>query len=110
MIVPTADPRVPFGGRLMSGHGKTRGQAGLLEMTHLKAIVATRRWFKPHLHQPTVADSEVLEQLIRLEHAAGPLQTLKALPKMIQATIQQVRLRSKPIDFLQERSTKGIRS
>lgn len=110
MIVPTADPRVPFGGRLMSGHGKTRGQAGLLEMTHLKAIVATRRWFKPHLHQPTVADSDVLEQLIRLEHAASPLQTLKALPKMIRATIQQVQLRSKSIDFLQERSTKGTRS
>jgi ribosomal protein L28 len=64
-------------------------------MTHLKAIVATRRWFKPHLHQPTVADSDVLEQLIRLEHAASPLQTLKALPKMIRATIQQVQLRSK---------------
>lgn len=100
MIVPSADPRVPFGGRLLSGHGKTRGQAGLLEMTHLKAIVATRRWFKPHLHQPTVADSDVLEQLIRLEHAASPLQSLKALPKMIQAVIQQVRLRSKTFDLL----------
>jgi aldehyde dehydrogenase (NAD+) len=93
MIVPTADPRVPFGGRRKSGHGMTRGEAGLLEMTQLKAIVATRRWFKPHLHHPTAADSEVLEQLIRLEHARNPLQSLMAVPKMIRATIQQIKLR-----------------
>jgi acyl-CoA reductase-like NAD-dependent aldehyde dehydrogenase len=118
MIVPTADPRVPFGGRDLSGHGKTRGQAGLLEMTHLKAIVASRRWFKPHLHQPTAADSVVLEQLIRLEHAANPLQSLKALPRMMQATIQQIKLRSslenKCVEKLsalsQERFRKGTES
>jgi len=39
MIVPTADPRLPFGGARHSGFGKTRGAEGLLEMTHLKAIV-----------------------------------------------------------------------
>jgi acyl-CoA reductase-like NAD-dependent aldehyde dehydrogenase len=39
MIVPTADPRLPFGGAHRSGFGKTRGAEGLLEMTHLKAIV-----------------------------------------------------------------------
>ncbi len=93
MIVPTADPRVPFGGRGMSGHGTTRGEAGLLEMTQLKAIVATRRWFKPHLQLPTSADADVLEQLIRLEHAANPLQSLMAVPKMIKATIEQMKIR-----------------
>jgi acyl-CoA reductase-like NAD-dependent aldehyde dehydrogenase len=93
MIVPTADPRVPFGGRSGSGHGMTRGQAGLLEMTQLKAIVRTRKWFKPHLHRATVADADVLEQLIRLEHAANPLKSLKALPNMIKATVEQIRLR-----------------
>lgn len=93
LIVPTADPRVPFGGRGMSGHGITRGEAGLLEMTQLKAIVATRRWFKPHLQLPTSADADVLEQLIRLEHAANPLQSLMAVPKMIKATIEQIKIR-----------------
>lgn len=93
MIVPTADPRVPFGGRGMSGHGMTRGEAGLLEMTQLKAIVATRRWFKPHLQSPTVADADVMEQLIRLEHAAHPLQSLMAVPKMIRATMEQMKIR-----------------
>lgn len=93
MIVPTADPRVPFGGRGMSGHGMTRGEAGLLEMTQLKAIVATRRWFKPHLQSPTAADADVMEQLIRLEHAAHPLQSLMAVPKMIKATMEQMKIR-----------------
>lgn len=41
LIVPTADPRVPFGGRRRSGFGVTRGAEGLLEMTTPKAI-ATR--------------------------------------------------------------------
>lgn len=93
MIVPTADPRVPFGGRGMSGHGMTRGEAGLLEMTQLKAIVATRRWFKPHLQSPTAADADVMEQLIRLEHATHPLQSLMAVPKMIKATMEQMKIR-----------------
>jgi aldehyde dehydrogenase (NAD+) len=93
LIVPTADPRVPFGGRGMSGHGMTRGQAGLLEMTQLKAIVATRRWFKPHLHQPTAADVDVLEQLIRIEHSVNPLKSLWAVPKMITSTMKQMKLR-----------------
>lgn len=93
MIVPTADPRVPFGGRGMSGHGITRGEAGLLEMTQPKAIVATRRWFKPHLQSPTTADADVMEQLIRLEHAAHPLQSLLAVPKMFKATMEQMKIR-----------------
>ncbi len=49
--------------------------------THLKAIVATRRWFKPHLETPTSADADVLEQLIRLEHAASPLERSAAVPR-----------------------------
>ncbi len=93
MIVPTADPRVPFGGRGLSGHGLTRGEAGLLGMTQLKAIVASRRWFKPHLQSPTPADADVLEQLIRLEHAKSSLHSLKFVPGMIRATLAQMKFR-----------------
>lgn len=39
MIMPTADPRVTFGGRDQSGFGKTRGAEGLREMTISKAVV-----------------------------------------------------------------------
>ena len=38
IIVATADPRAPFGGRKHSGFGATRGREGLLEMTALKTI------------------------------------------------------------------------
>ena len=93
IIVPTADPRVPFGGRGKSGHGMTRGEAGLLEMTQLKAIVSTRRWFKPHLHSPTPVDADVVEQLIRLEHAASPLAKLMVVPRMIKANLSQLKFR-----------------
>ena len=93
MIVPTADPRVPFGGRGMSGYGTTRGAAGLLEMTQLKAIVTNRRWFKPHLQSPTAVDADVLEQVIRLEHSAHPLQSMRAVAKMVRATVEQMKIR-----------------
>ncbi|MFO1065754.1 MAG: aldehyde dehydrogenase family protein [Pirellulales bacterium] len=38
IVVPTADPRVSFGGRRDSGYGMTRGLEGLREMTRLKVI------------------------------------------------------------------------
>ncbi len=42
VIVPTADPRVPFTGRKQSGFGATRGAEGLLEMTAPR-VIAVRR-------------------------------------------------------------------
>ena len=42
LIVPTADPRVPFGGRQASGFGVTRGAEGLLEMTTVKVLSVRR--------------------------------------------------------------------
>jgi acyl-CoA reductase-like NAD-dependent aldehyde dehydrogenase len=38
LIVPTADPRAPFGGRGASGFGVTRGEEGLLDMTQPKVV------------------------------------------------------------------------
>jgi hypothetical protein len=38
-------------------------------------------------------DADVLEQLIRLEHASGPWQTLAAVPRMIRATVAQLKFR-----------------
>jgi acyl-CoA reductase-like NAD-dependent aldehyde dehydrogenase len=93
LIVPTADPRVSFGGRGRSGHGVTRGAAGLLEMTQLKAIVSTRPWFKPHLKPPTPLDADVLEQLIRLEHSTSVLHSLRIVPGLMRSMLAQLKFR-----------------
>lgn len=42
VIVATADPRIPFGGRRESGFGTTRGAEGLLEMSAAKVVAAQR--------------------------------------------------------------------
>ncbi len=49
LIVPTADPRLPFGGRRRSGFGVTRGTEGLLEMTTIQTVSARTGRFRPHL-------------------------------------------------------------
>ncbi len=56
MIVPTADPRIPFGGRARSGFGVTRGAEGLLTMTVPKVISTTKG--RRRLHFAPVGDSE----------------------------------------------------
>ncbi len=65
LIVPTADPRVPFGGTGGSGFGTTRGSEGLLAMTRPKALVVRRGSLRPHLRPPPPS---------AVAHAAGFLQ------------------------------------
>ena len=68
VIVPTADPRLPFGGRGESGFGITRGGEGLLEMTALKAISIRRGRLRPHLGAPTNRDAARFARMIRWLH------------------------------------------
>ncbi len=89
MIVPSADPRVAFGGRRASGFGMTRGAAGLLEMTQVKHIVRSRPFFRPHLEPPCPLDADVMESLIRLEHAPNALMRLLRVPGMVRASLRQ---------------------
>ncbi len=70
LIAPTADPRVPFGGRRESGFGVTRGAAGLEEMTQMKAIVHQRGTWLPHLDEPTPLDAKILSSYLGMSH--GP--------------------------------------
>jgi len=70
LIVPTADPRLPFGGRGRSGFGSTRGELGLLEMTVPKAVSIRRGRFRPHLNRATPDDAVLFAHMMALLHGA----------------------------------------
>ena len=71
IIVPTADPRMPFGGRRNSGFGKTRGAEGLLEMTTTKAVVVQRAKRLRHLEPAPTNSEELFLAYLSARHAAG---------------------------------------
>lgn len=68
LIVPTADPRVPFGGRRASGWGVTRGAEGLLEMTRVKTVSVRRGRRHPHFEPPREGDAALMLAALRLLH------------------------------------------
>ncbi len=69
LIVPTADPRMPFGGLRKSGFGVTRGAEGLREMTH-PHVVATRRGKTRAHFQPLIdSDAELVSSYIAAAHS-----------------------------------------
>ena len=78
ILVPTADPRVAFGGRRQSGFGVTRGAAGLLAMTQLKTVVEqTSRW-RPHLEPPTPHDEDLIRHYLAAAHGRNWRDRLRA--------------------------------
>jgi acyl-CoA reductase-like NAD-dependent aldehyde dehydrogenase len=71
LVVPTADGRLPFGGRKKSGFGSTRGPEGLLEMTAPK-VISTRRGGMPmHLQSNNKDQFELLSAYCGLAYGAG---------------------------------------
>ncbi len=71
VIVPTADPRLPFGGRGRSGYGVTRGAEGLVACTTQKAITHRKGRWRPHYQPSHPADSTLFQAYIRLVHGAS---------------------------------------
>ncbi len=70
LIVPTADPRVPFAPRRRSGFGVTRGAEGLLEMTVVKSVVTRERGPRRHLDPAGPQDLRIVRSLLEMSH--GP--------------------------------------
>jgi len=68
LIVPTADPRLPFGGRGRSGFGSTRGAEGLLGMTVVKTVSERHGRFRPHLAFATASDAHRFAAMTALLH------------------------------------------
>ena len=83
LIVPTADPRFPFGGVGASGFGTTRGAEGLLEMTYPHAIAVRRGRFLPHLGEPREGDADLFESYLATAHARGLKQRWRAARKLL---------------------------
>ncbi|CAO3432698.1 aldehyde dehydrogenase family protein [Azospirillum endophyticum] len=84
LIVPTADPRLPFGGRHASGWGVTRGAEGLLEMTQVKTVSIRSGRTRPHLDPPRGGDDALMLAALRLFHG-GPGTRFGALRSLMSA-------------------------
>jgi acyl-CoA reductase-like NAD-dependent aldehyde dehydrogenase len=82
LIAPSADPRVPFGGRGESGYGVTRGAAGLLELTRIKVIQTREGRVTPHLDSET-PQPKLIAAAIRLLHSGTWKKRLSALVDLV---------------------------
>jgi acyl-CoA reductase-like NAD-dependent aldehyde dehydrogenase len=71
VIAPTADPRLPFGGRRSSGYGVTRGGEGLLALTRVKTVSVRKGRFRPHYEKPRPGDEDLFTALLHARHAAS---------------------------------------
>ncbi len=66
LIVPSADPRIAFGGAGRSGYGVTRGAEGLLELTRIKVVQTRSGGGTTHLAEagPGVAMVSALARML----------------------------------------------
>lgn len=85
LIVPTADPRVPFGGRRGSGFGVTRGAEGLLEMTAVKVVSVRRGRSVRHFEATTARHAGLFGGLIAASHAGSWMERLRGVKRLVTA-------------------------
>jgi acyl-CoA reductase-like NAD-dependent aldehyde dehydrogenase len=91
LIVPTADPRLPFGGRGLSGFGVTRGGEGLLELTNIKTVSLRRGRFRPHFAPPDAAQLELACAYLRVAHCAGGMRRIRSAIRLVSALARTAR-------------------
>lgn len=85
LVAPTADPRLPFGGRGDSGFGVTRGPEGLLAMTATRVIAVRRGRIAPHLSTRNDSDADLLAGVLQIKHAATLRQRVAAVSRVVKA-------------------------
>ena len=88
VIVPTADPRLPFSGRKHSGFGVTRGAGGLLEFTQVKAV-GVRRGARSHLLPPHATDESLFAGAVLATHGGTWKQRLQGAARVVGAARQR---------------------
>lgn len=89
IIIPTADARLPFGGRKNSGFGVTRGAEGLLELTTPKVITTSRSKFRPAFEQPKLGDEKMFSSYLSLVHSVGFNPKVSALIRLVKNIFQR---------------------
>lgn len=87
VIVPSADPRLPFQGRGASGFGATRGAEGLLEMTVPKAVAVRKGKTLRHLDPEHPGDAALFAGYLRLAHRHGVMARFAALRDLVRAVM-----------------------
>jgi aldehyde dehydrogenase (NAD+) len=85
LIIPTADPRVAFGGRGRSGFGVTRGVEGLLAMTSPRTIQVQRKRAKRPYEATSDEHVELFAGLAEALHGEGIAKRWRGLKRMLSA-------------------------
>ena len=88
LLVPTADPRLPFGGLRASGFGVTRGREGLLEMTHPHAVVVRRGQSRRHYEPLAAGDDKFFTDYIVAAHGRSFLARVSALWSILRTIVR----------------------
>lgn len=82
LLLPTADARLPFGGRNRSGFGSTRGAEGLLELTVPKVVTISRSKYRFAFEPPHPDDTALFQSYLTAAHQRGFLSRLKAMGQL----------------------------
>ena len=91
LIVPSADPRLPFGGRGRSGYGLTRGAEGLLELTQAKVVVTRRGRSHPHLDPLGATDDELAVAYLAAAHGRSWGGRLASAARLVKLLLRKAR-------------------
>lgn len=113
LIVPTADPRLPFGGRGRSGFGVTRGLEGLVEMTVPKVVSVRRGHWRPHYEPEMAGAAPLFASYLCLAHGRGMRERWRAGCDLVRHAWQAARVagraRPRPPHDEPGTSTGGVR-
>lgn len=85
VIVPSADPRLPFGGRRLSGFGVTQGVEGLLEMTAVKTVAVRRSTSVRHFEPTTARHIGLFAGVVQAAYAGRIANRLRGVVKTVKA-------------------------
>lgn len=93
LVAPTADPRLPFGGRGGSGFGVTRGVEGLLAMSAPRVISTRSGRTAPHLAPRQQSDAELLTGVLQWAHGSVFRERIAALRRLTSAVGRRRRVK-----------------